>query len=315
MKGMTRRATFICLVGTLLVLIFPAAASATGGGLRKNSIKTCPNGITYGEHSDGHGGTHWHVAVTNGKNYYASGGEIANDPCPNSNKDKGTAGPTSGTAPATGGQNTNPIPNADATIRRVVVDNKDIDIEDAMVATVSKKNVDITIYTTNSKATASFENRALEMGDNEFTILVTAENGNRKEYKLNIIRETAEGTASILKFEFSATEIEFVNNEGSVSVLSTQGGADYSYELSDKDAVLKIYRGEEPVDSFKDFDDVTDYKLVVIDKDGNEKNYYLHVNKLSPGATAAALATTGAVMLGVPAAGVAIGVKAKKKKK
>lgn len=153
------------------------------------------------------------------------------------------------------------------------------------------------------------------MGDNEFIILVTAENGNKKEYKLNIIRETAEGTASILKFEFSATEIEFVNNEGSVSVLSTQSEADYSYELSDKDAVLKIYREDEQVDSFKDFDGVTDYKLVVIDKDGNEKYYYLHVNKLSSSATAAFLTTTGVVMLGVPAAGVAIGVKAKKKKK
>ena len=164
-----------------------------------------------------------------------------------------------------------------------------------MVATVSKKNVDVTIYTTNSKATVSFENHALEMGDNEFAILVTAENGNKKEYKLNIIREIAEGTASIRKFEFSATEIEFVNNEGSVSVLNTQGGVDYSYELSDKDAALKIYRGDEEVDSFKDFDDVTDYKLVAIDKDGNEKYYYLHVNKLSSGATAAVLAATGVV--------------------
>lgn len=60
----------ICM---LVVLFLPLTANATGGGLRKNSIKTCPNGVTYGTHSDGHGGTHWHVAVTNGTNYYADG--------------------------------------------------------------------------------------------------------------------------------------------------------------------------------------------------------------------------------------------------
>ena len=38
------------------MLILPITVHATGGGLRKNSIKTCPNGVTYGMHSDGHGG-------------------------------------------------------------------------------------------------------------------------------------------------------------------------------------------------------------------------------------------------------------------
>lgn len=35
----------ICM---LVVLFLPLTANATGGGLRKNSIKTCPNGVTYG---------------------------------------------------------------------------------------------------------------------------------------------------------------------------------------------------------------------------------------------------------------------------
>lgn len=59
---------------------------ASGGALRKKSIKTCPNGITYGLHSDGKGGTHWHVAITNGKNYYPDGEAIMSDPCPSSKK-------------------------------------------------------------------------------------------------------------------------------------------------------------------------------------------------------------------------------------
>lgn len=40
-------------------------------------------------HRDGHGGTHWHVAVTNGNHYYADGEAIYNDPCPGYNKMRG----------------------------------------------------------------------------------------------------------------------------------------------------------------------------------------------------------------------------------
>ncbi len=68
---------------------------ATGGALRKNTIKTCSNGITYGLHSDGKGGTHWHKAITNGENYYPDGSALSADPCPNSKVNKGTAGKTS----------------------------------------------------------------------------------------------------------------------------------------------------------------------------------------------------------------------------
>lgn len=71
---------------------------ATGGGLRKNSIKTCPDGVTYGMHGDGNGGTHWHRAATNGKNYYAVDDAIYGDPCPGSVRNEGTAERTNGGA-------------------------------------------------------------------------------------------------------------------------------------------------------------------------------------------------------------------------
>ena len=87
----------ILFLSICLVLVLPITVNATGGGLRKNSIKTCPNGVTYGMHSDDHGGTHWHVAVTNGTNYYADGEAIYSDPCPGYNKNEGTAGATAGT--------------------------------------------------------------------------------------------------------------------------------------------------------------------------------------------------------------------------
>lgn len=85
-------------VGVLLLLLNAQDVFATGGGLRKNSIKTCPDGVTYGMHGDGNGGTHWHRAATNGKNYYAVDDAIYGDPCPGSVRNEGTAERTNGGA-------------------------------------------------------------------------------------------------------------------------------------------------------------------------------------------------------------------------
>lgn len=92
-KSMRKRLFF---VGVLLLLLNAQDVFATGGGLRKNSIKTCPDGVTYGMHGDGNGGTHWHRAATNGTNYYAVDGAIYSDPCPGSVHNEGTAERTNG---------------------------------------------------------------------------------------------------------------------------------------------------------------------------------------------------------------------------
>ena len=86
---------FVVLILCLLGMIIPFDVSATSGALKKDSIKTCPDGITYGYHKDG-AERHWHVAVTNGENYYPSGDAILSDPCPGYTKNSGTAGSTSG---------------------------------------------------------------------------------------------------------------------------------------------------------------------------------------------------------------------------
>ena len=86
---------FVVLILCLLGMIIPFDVSATSGALKKDSIKTCPDGITYGYHKDG-AERHWHVAVTNGENYYPSGDAISSDPCPGYTKNSGTAGSTSG---------------------------------------------------------------------------------------------------------------------------------------------------------------------------------------------------------------------------
>lgn len=58
---------------------------ATPGALRKNSIKTCSNGVTYGQHSSS-GELHWHQAVESNTSsgWSAVGEPIYSDPCSSS---------------------------------------------------------------------------------------------------------------------------------------------------------------------------------------------------------------------------------------
>ena len=48
----------ILILGICMLVLLSLTVNATGGGLRKNSIKTCKNDVTYGMHSDSHGETH-----------------------------------------------------------------------------------------------------------------------------------------------------------------------------------------------------------------------------------------------------------------
>ena len=55
---------------------------ASSGALKKNSIKTCPNGVTYGYHAKD---KHWHVAERSNTSsgWSAVGDAFYYDPCPN----------------------------------------------------------------------------------------------------------------------------------------------------------------------------------------------------------------------------------------
>ena len=119
---------------------------ATPGGLRSSSIKTCPDGITYGLHSDGNGGTHWHQAAKNPQGQYYPTGETTyyEDPCPESNKNEGTAQntkPSNNTNAYNNLNNNNADSNAntpktqknnDATIKSIRINGDSINVSDNM---------------------------------------------------------------------------------------------------------------------------------------------------------------------------------------
>lgn len=283
----------ICILGLL-----PLTVNATGGGLRKNSIKTCPNGVTYGMHSDGHGGTHWHVAVTNGHNYYADGEAIYSDPCPGYNKNEGTAGATDGSSNSSsnssgnGGTSSNYGNNysnnntqnnsqkevvieksKDNSIKEVSIDDEQITVSDNMNFKTEKKHVDIKIEANDSKAKVEFENKELSLGENTINIVVTAENGDKKNYTLTINKTKGKGTATIKKFVLGSNEVEFENNKATLTKLKNETSLDYSYELSDAKAKLKIYLNEKEITKLESLKENDKIKLIVLDENDNENIY------------------------------------------
>jgi len=67
----------------VLVLMFCFSSTVNANFLRKNSIKTCPNGITYGYYVKD-GVKHWHVAQScdSSSSWCNDGDELSGDPCP-----------------------------------------------------------------------------------------------------------------------------------------------------------------------------------------------------------------------------------------
>lgn len=288
----------ILTLGICMLVLLPLTVNATGGGLRKSSIKTCPNGVTYGMHSDGHGGTHWHVAVTNGNNYYADGEAIYSDPCPGYNKNEGTAGATDGSSNSSsnssgnGGtssnygnnysnnntQNNSPKEvviekSKDNSIKEVSIDDEQITVSDNMNFKTEKKHVDIKIKANDSKAKVEFENKELSLGENTINIVVTAENGDKKNYTLTINKTKGKGTATIKKFVLGSSEVEFENNKATITKLKNETSLDYSYELSDAKAKLKIYLNEKEITKLESLKENDKKKLIVLDENDNENIY------------------------------------------
>lgn len=143
----------------LVIILFTSMnAYASSGTLSSDSIKTCPDGITYGSHK-GEGTLHYHKATYNGKQYYPDGNAIANDPCPKNNNSikkttekvttKKQTTVTSTKIPkinVTKEITTTTIRSSDTTINKITINGEDyLNVEENNNYIIYKSKVDIAV--------------------------------------------------------------------------------------------------------------------------------------------------------------------------
>lgn len=162
--------------------------------------------------------------------------------------------------------------SSDNSIKSIIVDNNQIDVNDIMTYQTSKSTVDIKVELNDSKATYKIDKSTLVIGDNTVNITVTAENGNSKNYVLNVTRKDLSKNTNV-KIYVDNKEITFENDTAEINVPTSMINLNYKYELEDVNANLFV-NGDK---NLKDGKNSVIFEVTA--EDGTKKTYTLIVNK------------------------------------
>lgn len=320
---------FILIVFVWTLTLNVSNIYASPGALRKNSIKPCSDGLNYGYHGDGNGGTHWHVAEAHSEmssGWAAVGEPIATDPCPDYNVSNTiqTNSINNYYTNTTNNIAINTISNVvakksnDTGISKIVINYDIIEkISDIMEYVSKTKKVDIKVTTNDKKATYEIIGDIQDLSKdkvNEISIIVTAEDGTQKTYILNITRKNVESSVRIrtLSINQKSVYIDYKDNIDKVSLPSDQEKLNIEYELTTNNAKLVIIKDGQEVENGSDIQvGVNNYQLKIIDEDDNEFIYELTIEKMSQSEEITNMLLGGAVTAG----GISTYVIYKKRKK
>ena len=235
-----KRWIYIVLV-FLIIFSFNSNVFASSGGLKKASIKTCPNGVTYGYHGDDN---HWHVAKPNGNwsGWTAEGDPLPGDPCPGSNS------------------NTTTVPTTTHTTRSA---------QNSVAPAVANKQV------TNSNNNETAKQQVDETTTTTEPVTETTTTSSTSKNKLEPKLETLYVNNSKVTFDSankgSTTEFYGTNM---ISIGYFLNSNDFDFKVYDKDD-NEITNIDEINLNFGN----NKYKIVVSNKEGNSINYYLTVER------------------------------------
>lgn len=218
----------------LLIIFIPVDFFATSGALQGGTIKECPNGKLYGKHTN-----HWHRAVKRGNNYYASGSEIKNDPCPPKSDDN--------------------------ELHTLTIDGDNIWIYYDMRYETYNKDIKIVAKASHPKAKVKVDYNGLSLGKNNIPIIVTAENGEKKEYKLVVT--LLESDMFLKSLKLNDDNIEISNN--------------MTYETYDKNLSIDAIANDTNIKVSNNYKELVDGEnnitITLTDNYNNTKNYSLKV--------------------------------------
>lgn len=276
----------------LVIILFTSMnVYASSGALRKSSIKTCPDGITYGSHK-GEGTLHYHKATYNGKQYYPDGNEIANDPCPKSGNavkkttrkvtTKKQTTVTSTKIPKIN-VTTIPIKSSDTTINKITINGEDylnVSKNNNYIIYKNKVDIDVVLNDSKSKVDIIGDKDNFNVDENrEFVIKVTAEDESEKLYTLNIQRKIKESDSVIKKFVVDGNTANINGSLIEVNVFSYPKVKDIVYQLDNTEAFLTLYHDDKVLDLDDNLQYDVAYKVLLTDAYSNTKEYTLKVKK------------------------------------
>ena len=143
-----------------------------------------------------------------------------------------------------------PTKNSDATLSKITLSNGNILFdpniyEYSISVGNSVDKLDIKATPTNNKATVKISNNKLAVGKNTIKIVVTAENGNKKEYIINVTRANKSSTLSdnnrIKTINIEGYNISFSNDIVNYELLiNDDNELNISIEMEDNKANYKI---------------------------------------------------------------------------
>ena len=307
-KRILKVGAVILLLSPLLLVSSVNFASATSGDLSKDSIKTCPNGTTYGRHSESN--PHWHVALKKSDGgWSASGDAILSDPCPGSSGVSGNvnhAQPTNNSANSSSRTQPNSTPGAapnstqnqdapqeksgDTSLASVKVNGDPIGVSDTMSYELVGNAISIEATASNAAAQVKTDDFPAEFpADTDSltgNIIVVAENGEQKSYTLTITKKRDE-IKLVVHFAGASNGIYDSSAPQTVTLRTGVSKLYFSTELTPDTAQLaEVYDGETLIEN----GDTLDYgqhelKFVVKDQYGNLSDFLIQVNRTSPAMT------------------------------
>lgn len=172
--------------------------------------------------------------------------------------------------------------NNDANLKSLVISNGDIsfssDVTDYVVEVSNDvSSIQISALANDSKALVEYpDNLDLQLGDNNVSILVTAEDGTKKNYNIKIVRlekvlsnDSSLINLSVVGYNLDFSSDKFVYNLGDIASSSLIIDA----VSNDSDAVVNIYGNN----SIGDNDVVL---INVVAQDGSSSDYMIFVNNI-----------------------------------
>lgn len=141
-----------------------------------------------------------------------------------------------------------PIPKSnDTSLKEVLLDGNKLEIKDVMETNLEKEKTTLLVTLNDTKASAEYEsNLELKHGDNEVIIIVTAENGNKKEYKI-IIHNKLLSDNKNFKLFYNGKELkinEDIKTIEDIIVESNIEKINFTSKLEDKKAKISFQNND-----------------------------------------------------------------------